>query len=124
MTRINIVPVRELTDQHLFAEFREIKMIAPSLIRSLNSKSTEQVIANIPKEFTLNKGHVYFFYNKGLYLEKRYKEISNELTLRNINYNKTAVLDPFNILCSSIFYNDYFPTEKDFIIVRERIQEK
>lgn len=27
MTRINLIHARELADQHLFAEFREIKMI-------------------------------------------------------------------------------------------------
>ena len=28
MTRINLVPPEELMDQHLFAEFREIKMVS------------------------------------------------------------------------------------------------
>ena len=35
MTRINLVPPEELTDQHLFAELREIKMVPRSLARSL-----------------------------------------------------------------------------------------
>lgn len=37
MTRINLVPPEELMDQHLFAEFREIKMVPKSLRRSLQA---------------------------------------------------------------------------------------
>ena len=37
MTRINLIHPSELTDQHLFAEFREIKMIPKSLRRSLRA---------------------------------------------------------------------------------------
>ena len=72
MTRINIIPVSELTDQHLIAEYREITMVPAALMRTLNSKSglNKQKIGN---KFTLNKGHVYFFYDKGLYLYNRYK---------------------------------------------------
>ena len=67
MTRINIIEPNELTDQHLIAEYREIFMVGGSLRRTLNSKSGYQV-SKIPKKFTLNSGHVYFFYNKGNYL--------------------------------------------------------
>ena len=38
MTRINLVPPSELTDQHLIAEYREIFMVAGSLRRTLLSK--------------------------------------------------------------------------------------
>ena len=65
MTRINLVNPKELTDQHLVAEYREIFMVGSSLQRSMKSKSWNKTINNIPKEFTLNKGHVTFLYNKG-----------------------------------------------------------
>lgn len=48
MTRINLVPAEDLTDQHLFSEFREIKMIAASLNRSLRTKSLNDVLTSIP----------------------------------------------------------------------------
>ena len=38
MTRINIIPPSELTDQHLIAEYREIFMVPASLRRTLKSK--------------------------------------------------------------------------------------
>lgn len=65
MTRINLVPPSELTDQHLFAEFREIKMVPKALARSLKGRRPRGVLEAIPKEFTLNTGHVMFFYDKG-----------------------------------------------------------
>ena len=69
MTRINIVPVKELMDQHLIAEYREITMVPASLSRTLASKKGLDY-SKIPKNYTLNRGHVYFFYDKGLYLSK------------------------------------------------------
>ena len=38
MTRINIVPVEELMDQHLIAEYRESTMVPAALNRTLKSK--------------------------------------------------------------------------------------
>ena len=76
MTRINLVQPSELTDQHLIAEYREIFMVGGSLRRTLVSKSGYRE-DRVPKKYTLNTGHVYFFYNKGKYLHTRYKELIN-----------------------------------------------
>ena len=38
MTRIDIISVQQLFDQHLIAEYREILMIPSALKRTLNSK--------------------------------------------------------------------------------------
>ena len=62
MTRINIIDPAELHDQHLVAEYREIFMVGSSLQRSLKSANWDP--KNIPVSFTLNKGHVSFFYDK------------------------------------------------------------
>ena len=74
MTRINIIEPSELTDQHLIAEYREIFMVGGSLRRTLKSKSG-YMESKVPKKFTLNNGHVYFFYNKGKYLHNRYLQL-------------------------------------------------
>ena len=86
MTRINIVPTEELMDQHLIAEYREISMIPASLKRTLASK-TGLNLKKISDVYTLNKGHVYFFYNKGKYLNKRYQLLVNEMKKRGFNPN-------------------------------------
>ena len=74
MTRINIVPASELYNQHLIAEYREITMVPAALNRTLKSKNGLDK-SKIPKRYQLNKGHVYFFYDKGKYLDKRNKQI-------------------------------------------------
>lgn len=57
MTRINLVPPEELMDQHLFAEFREIKMVPKSLARSIAARGVEGVLKRIPPAFTLHAEH-------------------------------------------------------------------
>ena len=90
MTRINIIPPKELYDQHLIAEYREITMVPAALNRTLNSKNGLNK-AKIPKQYTLNKGHVYFFYDKGKYLSKRYNSIRNEMISRGMKPDETRI---------------------------------
>ena len=133
MTRINLVPPRELMDQHLFAEFREIKMVPKSLRRSLDAARKrcrgheiplELVRKSIPAEYTLNTGHVSFFYDKASYLRRRYAELRAELVRRGVNFNKDSELDTDGNLCISSFNNDYTPTFAALQIIRTRIAEK
>jgi deoxyribonuclease (pyrimidine dimer) len=97
MARINLIPPEELTDQHLFAEFREIKMIPKSLVRSLKARGLSGVLKIIPDSFTLNKGHMCFFYDKGKYLHNRYISIKDELRNRNVLFNEDSKFDPDGI---------------------------
>jgi len=121
MTRINIIPVSELTDQHLIAEYREITMVPAALTRTLNSKSGF-IKKKIPDRFTLNTGHVYFFYDKGLYLYNRYDNIVEEMILRGFNPDLKRIF-PKDIFPFELF-NDWIPTIKEQEIVRSRIKEK
>lgn len=125
MTRINLVDPTELTDQHLFAEWREIKMVPAALKRSLRTKTIQQVLKSIPKEFTLNKGHVLFFYDKMQYLSKRYSLLSEELRARG--YRKELEWNTFADYCQGIpqeFFTDYIPTYNALVIIRDRIRER
>ena len=121
MTRINIIPVSELTDQHLIAEYREITMVPAALTRTLNSKSGF-IKKKISDRFTLNMGHVYFFYDKGLYLYNRYDNIVEEMILRGFNPDLKRIF-PKDIFPFELF-NDWTPTIKEQEIVRRRIKEK
>ena len=122
MTRINIVEPSELTDQHLIAEYREIFMIAGSLKRTLMSK-TGYDKSKVPKKYTLNKGHVYFFYNKGKYLNNRYQKIILELEKREFKLSKDRFF-PKEIFIDNNLYNDWEPSLDDYTIIRERIKNK
>ena len=122
MTRINIIPVKELFDQHLIAEYREITMVPAALNRTINSKNGLK-LSKINNTFTLNKGHVYFFYNKGKYLHKRYKEIEKEMKARGFQPNPNRKF-PKNIFIENNLYNDWQPSVEDYKIIRERIKSK
>lgn len=116
MTRINIaIPPSELNTRHLLAEHRELKRIPNCVSRGRFN------LKNIPKEFTLGKGHVAFFYNKLEYLKKRYEDLYKECVNRNFNitYYGGAWDDiPFELM------NDYIPTKRDEQIIRQRIKER
>ena len=133
MTRINLVPPEELMDQHLFAEFREIKMVPKSLARSIvasegkrPNNALDYLLARIPKAYTLNTGHVSFFYDKGEYLRRRYAVLRAELERRGINYNRDSLLDPDGVFdaLDERFRKDYDPTPEALALVRARIAEK
>lgn len=119
MTRINLVDPEELTDQHLVAEYREIRLLCANLPRTLNSKQGF-VESKVPDRFTLNDGHVYFFYNKGKYLHKRYVLIKDEMVKRGM---EPQLCFPRDVWPDHL-YNDWIPSEEDKNIVRERIQER
>lgn len=116
MTRINCgIQPYELIDKHLLSEHREIKRI-PNCI-----KKNRYNLKNIPEKFKLGKGHVSFFYDKLLYLKKRYEKIYKECLNRgfNVQYYGDAWNDiPCNLM------NDYKETEYDSYIIRERISER
>ena len=118
MTRINLVPVEELSDQHLLAEHREIKRI-PNMI--LKGKYN---LDNIPKKFTLGKGHVKFFYNKLSWLHDRYYELHLECLYRHFK-----VTDYIQTFKEAIDANPHLSrilmfSEDEIELSRTRIAEK
>lgn len=118
MTRINsAINVKNLTDEHLLAEHREIKRLYSYLQKAKSSGS----IAKIPKTFCLGTGHVTFFLDKFAFTLKRYKELYNECIKRNFK------VEDYSCNWKDIermYFNDYEPTilEKQQLI--ERITER
>lgn len=121
MTRINIVPVTDLTDQHLWAERREIFHVPYSLERMLKSKKgydRNRVVSS----YTLNTGHVYFFTDKGKFLGNRAEDLYQELIKRQFNISYRAY--PKQIFLDNNLYNDYVPTPDEIKINVKRIEER
>lgn len=115
MTRVNVIPVEDLADQHLLAEHREIKRI-PNVIISWKYSLDWQ-----PREYTLGKWHVKFFYDKLKFLHDRYIELYNECIARwfNVqNYGASFASVPRSM------YLGYQPTLEAIKINTERIKEK
>jgi deoxyribonuclease (pyrimidine dimer) len=122
VTRINLVPVSELSRQHLLAEYREITRLPGNLNTWLNRKSKAPDFREIPTEYKLGTGHVKFFFTKMQFLEKRFELIVAEMLKRgyNPNYRDSSIFKN----CLPEFYNDYEPTEKALEINRQRILER
>ena len=122
MTRINLVPVQDLADQHLFAEWREIKMVPAALRRSLKTRKSGDILMGVPARYTLNKGHVTFFFNKMKFLTERYKLLTAELVKREYNINAD---DDFRIFCgdlpSEFAHVEWQPNKQEISINVERI---
>ena len=123
MTRINSnVDPKKLMDQHLMAEYRELPMVLASLRRSLKTQSEREVLKKIPPRFTLNTGHVTFFYNKLTFLRNRYDRLVDELHNRGYNLDQNRTLDLSGI--PSTFFNDWTATPADDAVLEQRIKEK
>lgn len=118
MTRINLIDPKELCSRHLIAERRELPMVHASLRRSLASKNGFRP-DRIPKEFTLNSGHVMFFYPRLRFLAERYDQLTLEMIDRGFKPDLDRVL-PTGY--PNELYGDYHPTTEAVRIIRERIQ--
>ena len=115
MTRINVaIPPNKLYDQHLIAEIKEINQLVGQYFASLKSKKG---IHGIPKNFTLNTGHVKFFYDKMYYLHNRFDLLCAEAKNRNYNIVSKFPVDKIR----PEHYNDYIEQEADGRIIMERI---
>lgn len=115
MTRINCIPPEFLLDQHLLAEYVETAMALASLRRS---KATGKPL---PKRdhYTLNAGHVIFFYDKGKFLKRRYESLKVELLSRNFSLDESRHME-WDAYSPELMY-DWEPTERDQLINVERI---
>jgi hypothetical protein len=114
MTRINsAINVKNLTDEHLLAEHREIKRL-PALYLKTNK-------TNIPKHFCLGTGHVKFFLNKFKFTYNRYVDIYNECLARGFNvedYRQNWFIININD------FNDYQTTPNEYNLLIERITDR
>ena len=112
LTRINVVPVSELTREHLVAEYRELPRIS-KLARVLKP-------SQVPKDYKLGAGHMYFFYDKGLFLKRRFEdEIVPEMHRRGYVTKYTKYREhPAGL------NKDYIVTDNALRINRARIKER
>lgn len=125
MTRINLVRAQDLSDQHLFAEWREIKMIVPAAKRSLSSVPAVQVYKKISPNYTLNTGHVTFFYNKLVFLSERYSQLTDELLQRNFDITPFDFENrDFEFVWNSLYQVVWQPTKQDIQVNIDRITER
>lgn len=126
MTRINVVPVSELHQKHLGAEYREIIRVF-ALVRNMQKKYktiSEFIRAEkVPMQYVLGTGHVKFFYNKLGYILKRYHQLTNEMVRRGYSPNPV----PDSSLVDEVdekWFGEYTPTTIALEINCKRIQDR
>lgn len=115
MTRINVVPVSELCDQHLLAEHRELTRIPNAIAKG------KFHLKGQPQEYKLGEGHVRFFFNKLTFLKHRYDELHQECQRRGFN---VQYIWPASLPADPALWLDYQPNEKALAINRERITQR
>lgn len=123
MTRINAgMAPSELHRRHLIAEYRETLMVPAALRRSLRTRLIDDIVKTTPPAFTLNKGHVAFFYNKLSFLEARYESLKAEMRHRGyfVADSRTQNFEGF----PPLFYGDWTPTPEARSIVLARINQR
>ena len=123
MTRINadIDPVT-LHRRHLVAELREITMVPAALKRALRTKTKDAILKSIPEKFTLNTGHVRFFYDKQSFLKGRFCKLVGGMQRR-------GYLPDTLRFTSFVGFDDEFNKEwkagaDDNLLVQKRINER
>lgn len=108
-----------LVDAMLLAEYVEIKMFAKFV--------NKYPKGFIPKEYTLNKGHMSFFRDKVEFVYERYKLIVEEMVKREFTLNIENIIETLDLLMNNlctINWNDYKPTEEAINLNKERIIDR
>lgn len=121
MTRINLIDVELLSDQHLFAEYRELPRVMGD-VRALVSKGKSVRDVKFPSSFVLGKGHMTFFYNKLEFLVKRHQRLVEECIARG---NKITNVKPLDVSDIPIEWcNDYTPCNDEVRLSNSRLIER
>lgn len=115
MTRINVVPVEELCDQHLLAEHRELTRIPNCVAKGRYSLKDQ------PSDYVLGTGHVKFFYDKLGYLFARYAALDVECSRRKFSPTWKW---PETIDLTHKLWGYYDPTPDALALNRKRIAER
>lgn len=119
MTRINCVPVEELSGPHLVAEYRELPRVF-----ALAEKTSARESFTQPNAYTLGKGHLLFFYTRLGYLAQRHTELIAEMKRRNYKPSFSGVRrEDFPPIPDS-YWDSWEPTEDALHLNRQRIKER
>jgi len=119
MTRINCVPVDELSGPHLVAEYRELPRVF-----ALAQKAAARGSFVQPERYTLGKGHVLFFYTRLEYLARRHRELVEEMKRRGYQPKFDGIRRDHFPDIPSHFWNEWVPDNEALHINRVRIAER
>lgn len=129
MTRINCIPVQELSGPHLVAEYRELPRIftlAQKAAERLQAKSPSAVkrpaLPGQPSQYTLGTGHVLFFYTRLGYLSARHRQLVEEMKRRGYQPSFDGVQREDFPDIPDAYWQDWVPDDDALALNRERIE--
>ena len=122
MTRVNCIPVGELHNKHLVAEYREITRMFSYARKSTAKHGALMLLFDQPDNYCLGKGHMLFFYNKLGYIRRRHAELVEEMKARG--YKPTIDCSENGLDLPDWMQNDWEPDEAALAINRKRINER
>lgn len=114
MTRINVIPVSELSDQHLIAEYHELPRV---LKQDIN-------ITDAPEKYCLGKGHMKWARRHIVFIKRRYLQIIKEMKYRSFKTNWTLDDNIVHGQFIELLAQDYYENPEDIELNRQRIREK
>lgn len=120
MTRINCVPVAELSRAHLVAEYRELPRLV-GLASAAWPERRREVERSISPVYTLGPGHVLFFYNKLAWARYRFDALVTEMRARNYR-PQFYFLPPDS--CGPAWHAHWTPTPAALALNRARLAER
>ena len=120
MTRINCIPVDELSDAHLGAEYRELPRVF-GLVRCAIARGEAPTDPRNPREYCLGPGHVRFFYPRLMWLHDRFYALVNECRKRGrtVNFPKAPAHG-----IPDEWFGDWEPTPAALALNRQRLRER
>lgn len=122
MTRINVVPVTELCDKHLLAEYRELPRVF-ALATAWYNRGGD--VEDLPAVYTLGTGHVKFFYDKLLWCFNRQFYLYGECLARGFKVNMDVERGRAMFEAAPlVLFEDYTPTPHALRINRKRIAQR
>ena len=123
MTRVNVVPTEELHVKHMRGEYHEITRIFGLTKRAQARGETPESLRRkkkLKEHYTLNTGHVVFFYDKLQHIADRYILLIEEMRKSGSKPNPIP-LDSLLEGIHSHWINNYIPTPEALATNRERL---
>lgn len=117
---MNLVPVTELSNQHLMREYRELPRIFSMVAKAI--ERGEEPGHKSPPRYTIGTGQTRFFYDKLTFIRNRQVKIVEEM--KNRGWNPVAFADPMSVdhgIDHPGYWNDYQPSESEIQTSRWRL---
>ena len=123
MTRVNCIPVTELSDEHLLAEWHELPRVVTMVENQIETHGT---IKPVPSCYRMSVGHMQFFADKCAWIVLRMFALHKELVNRGVNADRQHAQSIFNRVSKlpQTITNNWTPNAGDLSVNLIRLIER